>query len=132
MKNPEDFQLESSFGSISLGSGERLLEALSRNQKLQRLSLDRMNFEDNFWRLCTQYIEREVGMVSREAPLASKLELLRGFKNLKRLSFRRCRYAVDDEVIQLIFREMTSIQEQEFSQCPDFTDAGLTGFGPEE
>jgi len=39
---------------------------------------------------------------------------------------------VDDEVIQFIFREMTSIEELEFSQCPDLSDVGLTGFGPEE
>jgi len=126
MKNLEDFQLQSYFGSGWLGSGERLLACLPRNQKLQRLSLDRMDFAGSFWRYCSEKKGR------RRVPLDTKLEYLRGFHNLKRLSFRQCRDAVDNEVMQLIFREMTDLEELKVSDCPRLTDAGISGTGPEK
>jgi len=130
MKVLEDFQLQVSVGSF--GSGTRLLETLPRNRKLQRLSLDKMLFERNFWNFRSQCIERGLEMVSTDAPLATKLELLRKFPNLKRLSFRHCPNAVDDDVIQLIFEEMTSLEELELSHCPYLTDVGIAGTGPQE
>jgi len=124
MKAMIDFQLVSTFGWLECGF--RLLETLSRNQKLERLSLQGMHVAGGFWRF---HYRDEI--VSRETPLAKKLELLRGFRSLKRLSFRRCPNAVDDDVIQFIFREMTSLEELEVSHCPRLTDVGISGTGHE-
>jgi len=55
------------------------------------------------------------------------LDLLGRFQNLKRLSFRGCLNAVDDDVMQFIFREMTAVEELEVSHCEHLTDAGITG-----
>jgi len=48
-------------------------------------------------------------LVTKEDPLSIQLDLLRGFQNMKRLSFRHSIYAVHDKVMQLILKEMTSL-----------------------
>jgi len=62
-----------------------------------------------------------------EPDLVVKLELLRGFRNLKRLSLRYCSDALDDDVMRFIVMEMTSLEELEVSHCSELTDAGLMG-----
>jgi len=129
MRSLEDFQLGSYQGS--LGSGTWLLEALPRNQ-LKRLSLNDMGVEKSFWRYCSPEGGEGPVAVTEEVPLATKLELFRGFQNLKRLSFRHSWNAVDDDVIQFIFREMNCLEELEVSHCFRLTDVGLAGTGPEK
>jgi len=134
MKSLEDFQVEISLDSWSetyrhaLGIGPRVLESLPRNQ-LTRLSLNGIHFGGSFWRSSPE--DRE-DVVSEEVPLATKLDLLRKFKTLKHLSFLYSPNAVDDDVIQFIFREMTSLEELEVSHCERLTDVGISGTGPEQ
>jgi len=96
-----------------------------------------MHFQGSFWRFRAEGEER-VGpqgyfiAPQEEAPLVTKFELLRGFRYLKRLSFRHSPNAVDDDVIQFIFREMTALEELEVSHCSRLTDVGLAGTGPEQ
>jgi len=130
MKNLEDFRVESTQGS--LGWGLRFLECLPRNQKLDRLSLNGMHVERSFWRYRSERHEPANGGGISEVPLDTKLELLRGFKNLKRLSFRHSPNAVNDEVMQFILTEMTSLEELEVSHCSRLTDVGISGTGPQE
>jgi len=134
----KDFQVESTFISKrleiwrgSLGVGWRFLEWLSKNQ-LERLSLNEMHFQGSFRRFCSEGEERYFISPQEEVPLATKFDLLRGFRNLKRLSFRHSPNAVDDDVIQFHFRGMTALEELEVSHCSRLTDVGLAGTGPEE
>jgi len=103
------------------GNGTRFLECLPQNQ-LETLSLEGIGARDyGFWRvrdLLGQYIDIE---------LTSKLELLGGFRNLKRLSLRRCPDAVDDKIMQFIVKEMTSLEELEVTHCSQLTDVGFAG-----
>jgi len=136
MKALEDFQVEMSFEFMSeseiwehaLGMGPRILECLPMNQ-LEKLSLNGIHFEGSFWRVSPEEGE---DVLSKEVPLATKLDLLRKFKNLKRLSFRHSPNAVNDDVIQFIFREMTCLDELEVSHCPHLTDFGMSGNGAEQ
>jgi len=109
------------------GNGAYFLQSLPPNQ-LERLSLEGIGYgttDCGFWRykhassgLYDAYLDHE---------LTSKLELLRRFRNLKRLSIRRCPDAVDDDIMQFIVREMTSLEELEVSGCLQLTDAGIAG-----
>jgi len=123
MTRLEDFQLlrrDLIFSSINFGSGTRLLECLPRNQ-LVRLSFRGIG---NKYRECGFW---KVNEWEDEPELPFKLELLRGFRNLKVLRLTLCPDAVDDDVMQFIIREMTSLEELEVSQCSRLTDAGLAG-----
>jgi len=134
MEALKDFLVEILMGLASvswreaLGIGPRVLECLPRNQ-LKSLSLLGIHCKGSFWRSSPEGREVEV---SEEVPSESKLKLLRGFQNLKRLSFRHSVNAVDDDVIQFIFREMTALEELEVSHCERLTDAGMSGTGPED
>jgi len=129
MKTLEDFQLQSSCGPVLVGSGPRLLESLRRNQKLERLSLNGIHVLKGFW--TPRHPERQ-GMFTEEVPLETKLDLLGGFRNLKRLSFRHSWNALDDDVMQFIFRELTALEELEISHCYRLADVGISGTGPQE
>jgi len=100
------------------GNGIRLLQALPRHQ-LERLSFRGIGVKCGFW--------KQDDDLEGEPDLAFKLELLHGFRNLRRLSFYRCRDAVDDNIIRFIQREMTSLEVLEISHCSRLTDAGLAG-----
>jgi len=100
------------------------LESLSPNQ-LQRLSLKGTIYGESFWKT-------EIGNLFVEPELSFKLDLLRGFSNLKYLSFERCGNAVDDQVIQFIFREMSQLEEFHISHCKSLTDAGIAGGYPDQ
>jgi len=100
------------------GNGTRLLESLPRNQ-LERLSLKGIGARKiGFWK---------VNALDNEPELSFKLNILDGFRNLKRLSLLLCPDAVDDGVMQFIIKEMTSLEEFEVSQCSQLTDAGFAG-----
>jgi len=150
MKTLEDFQVEVTFDSLhevceeGLGIGPRVLECLPRNQ-LTSLSLKGLHFGGSFWRVSPEDREDSeedsdkdegpepaVVVVEEEVPLAAKLDLLRGFQNLKRLSFRLSKNAVDDDILQFIFREMSCLEELEVSHCCRLTDVGIAGSGPEK
>jgi len=109
MKSLEDFRLESTLKPLEYGL--RFLECLSRNQKLERLSVNGMHVRGSFWRYYSEGQGRTD--VTEEVQLATKLDLLGRFRNLKRLSFRRSWNAIDDEVLQFILIEMTSLEELE-------------------
>jgi len=113
------------------GNGPRILESLHpRRNQLERLSFRGIGAKDcGFWN--RNFFGFDVLMVV-ELPLHDKLELLHGFTNLKCLSFNRCPDAVDDNVMQLILTEMTSLEEFEVSHCSRLTDAGLAGTGQGE
>jgi len=103
------------------GNGADLLQCLPHNQ-LDRLSLKGIGAREcGFWRLpdvMGRYIDIE---------LTSKLELLGGFRTLRHLSLRRCPDAVDDDIMEFILQEMTSIQELELGHCSRLSDAGIAG-----
>jgi len=82
------------------------------------LALRGVGARHQFWR--TIYGDSEL-----ELPF--KLNLLRRFRNLKRLSLRDCHDAVDDDIIHFIVREMTSLEEFEISYCIKLTNAGIAG-----
>jgi len=94
MKCLKDFQLRRPrcFGPHweSYGNGTLLLESLPKNQ-LERLCLRGIGAKYvGFWRTKRHGIEAEL-------PL--KLDLFRGFRNLKSLSLRHCPDAVDDDIL---------------------------------
>jgi len=98
------------------GNGKRLLESLPLTQ-LERLTLRGIGSAHNgFWSLC-----------GKQPDLEDKLNLFRGLRNLKFLSFRYCFDSVDDEVMQVINKEMTSLEVLELSHCSNLTDRGFTG-----
>jgi len=150
MEALEDFKVDICYDAgydnweHSLGIGPRLLECLRRNpnRKLERLSLNGIHVGGSFWarrtvsvnegEYCAYYQPDGDVNDSEEVPLESKLDLLGGFQNLKRLSFRHSANAVDDDVMQFIFREMTALEELEVSHCEHLTDVGIAGTGPEE
>jgi len=112
------------------GTGTRVLQELPRNQ-LERLGFEGIGErrdEWGFWktRLCDRE-PRNGNVVYFEPNLGYKLKLLRGFRNLKRLSFNRCLDAVDNDIMRLIVSEMTSLEEFEVSHCSRLTDAGFAG-----
>jgi len=122
MKCLKDFQLARPLCSVpnwdSYGTGTLLLESLPSNQ-LERLSLRGFGFKNlGFWK-------NDVGDMEPELPF--KLNLLRGFQNLKRLSLRYCPDAVDDDILRFIVEEMTSLEELEVSHCSRLTDRGIAG-----
>jgi len=86
-----------------------------------------MHLGGSFWK----YPSRPGVVTEEEVPLESKLNLLQGFQNLKRLSFRHSMNALDDDVLQFIFREMTTLEELEVSHCSRLTNTGITGTEPE-
>jgi len=122
MKYLRDFQLArprcpvpnwKSYGNLSI-----LLESLPRNQ-LERLGLRGIGFKSvGFWR-------DQVSDMEPELPF--KLDLFRGFRNLRRLSLRYCPDAVDDDIMRLIVEEMTSLEELQVSHCSRLTNAGIAG-----
>jgi len=125
MTRLKDFQLSRPFCKNpnweAHGSGTRLLESLPRNQ-LERLGLRGIGFgRRNFCGFLGNHDLEE------EPELPFKLDLLRGFLNLRRLSFFRCPDAVEDDVMRFIVTEMTSLEELEVSHCTHLTDAGLAG-----
>jgi len=122
MTRLKDFQLcrpfcdNANWGAY--GNGSRLLECLPRNQ-LERLGFRGIGARPGgFWRSNDLEVEPE---------LSFKLNLLRGFLNLRRLSLRYCTDAVDDDVMRFIVTEMTSLEELEVSHCSKLSDAGLKG-----
>jgi len=122
MKYLRDFQLARPRCPVpnwkSYGNGRILLESLPRNQ-LERLGFRGIGFKSvGFWR-------QDVSDMEPELPF--KLDLLRGFRNLKRLSLRYCPDAVDDDILRFIVEEMTSLEELEVSHCSRLTDRGITG-----
>jgi len=122
MKYLRDFQLARPRCLVpnwkSYGNGAILLESLPRNQ-LERLGLRGIGFKRvGFWR-------DDVGDMEPELPF--KLDLLRGFRNLRRLSLRYCPDAVDDDVLRFIVEEMPSLEELEVSHCSRLTDRGIAG-----
>jgi len=123
MKQLKDFQLARPSCNEPnwelYGTGPELLKLLPRNQ-LERLGLRGIGTSRQlgFWR--PNYGEPEP-----ELPL--KLDLLRGFRNLRRLSLRYCTDAVDDNIIRFIVSEMTSLEELQVSHCSRLTDRGIVG-----
>jgi len=114
MEQLTDFQLEISWdGKHELPPGDRylgrprLLECLPKNQ-LERLGLkglQAVTIWGSFWR-CPSEEDPAQGReptpnVTEGVPLASKVDLLRGFENLKRLSFRHSPNALDDKDLHL-------------------------------
>jgi len=138
MKTLEDFQLEIDFVTLykkGIGIGPRVLECLPKN-KLTSLRLKGIHSGGRFWRVSPEDSDNEgpepAVVVTEEVPLSQKLDLLAGFRNLKHLSFRYSLNALDDEVIQFIFREMNCLEELEVSHCSRLTDLGISGTGPQE
>jgi len=124
MKVLRDFQLARPYVPVRpnwefYGNGPLLLESLPRNQ-LERLSLRGIGTKAaGFWRN---------DLSDNEPELPFKVDLLvRGFRNLKRLSLRYCPDAVDDEIMRVIIRDMTSLEEFEVSHCSGLSDAGIAG-----
>jgi len=107
------------------GNGSSILQMLPRHQ-LERLGFrgigDKMY---DFWKFSRFFTNGLV--ISGERELRYKLDLFRGFVNLKRLSFNRCPDAVDDDIMRFIVSEMTSLEEFEVSHCSKLTDAGIAG-----
>jgi len=100
------------------GNGTRLLECHPRDQ-LQRLGFRGIRRRTwVFWK--TSELEDE-------PELSIKLDLIRGFVNLKRVSLRYCSDAFDDDVMRFIVTQMTSLEELEVSYFSKLTDAGLQG-----
>jgi len=127
MTHLRDFQIRRQYSSVgqllSYGDGPKFLQSLPREQ-MQRLSLKGID-NPGFWKTLNN------DLVLIEPDLELKLDLLRGFRNLKQLSFLRCGNAVDDQVMQFIFREMTTLQKFEISHCYSLTDAGIAGNNPD-
>jgi len=129
MKCLRDFQLARPYTPVrpnwvfqwNYGNGTFLLESLPKCQ-LERLSLRGIGIKSGgFWR-------NGVVVNDMEPELPFKLDLLvGGFRNLKRLSLRYCPDAVDDDIMRVIIREMTSLEEFEVSHCSGLTDAGIAG-----
>jgi len=122
MTRLQDFQLSrpgcNNANWQAYGNGSRLLECLPRNQ-LERLGFRGIGARaGGFWRNDAMESQPE---------LLFKLDLLRGFVNLKRLSLRYCPDAVDDDVIRFIVTEMTSLEALEVSHCSKLSDAGIRG-----
>jgi len=123
MKRLKDFQVSRPSckepNRESYGTGALLLESLPRNQ-LERLGFRGIGAKSSggFWKTNNGDVELQ---------LPFKLDLVRGFRNLKRLSFRHCPDALDDEIIQFIVSEMTSLEELEVSHCSRLTNAGICG-----
>jgi len=123
MTQLRDFQLSRPYCNNNAnweayGNGRRLLESLPRDQ-LERLGLRGIGTgAAGFWRS---------DEVETEPSLSIRLDLLGGFRNLRRLSFYRCRDAVDDDVMRFIVTEMTSLEELEVSHCSKLSDAGIRG-----
>jgi len=138
MKALENFQIEIIWNSRfevmtdSFGFGPSVLESLSRIGKLERLSLNGIHIAGSFWKLFCSPEGQGTPIVTDELPLATKFDLLGRFRSLKHLSFRHSMNAVDDDVIQFIFREMTSLEELEVSHCERLTDVGIAGTGSKE
>jgi len=129
MKRLEDFDIARPFSNPDreiyehlIGTGPRFLESLPRHQ-LQTLRFKGIKKRSSFWRT-------KLGNVYVEPDLSFKLDLLSGFRNVKVLSFDRCGNAVDDQVIQFIFKEMSALEEFEISHCSSLTDAGIAGTIP--
>jgi len=102
----------------SYGNGTILLESLPRNQ-LERLGLRGIGFNSfGFWR---------TDVNDKEPELPFKLNLLRGFRSLRRLSLCYCCDALDDDIVRFIVEEMTSLEELELSHCSRLTDRGIAG-----
>jgi len=102
------------------GNGTRILQTLPRNQ-WDRLSLKGFGVrESGFWRVHDL-------MGNSEVDLISKLEVLRGFRNLNHLNLRRCPDSVDDRIMQFILSKMTSLEVLEVSHCSRLTDVGFVG-----
>jgi len=113
----------------SYGTGPQFLECLPQEQ-LHHLSFKGIGHSLlGFWRTRNGLLaEDEHGnMVSSELGLDMKKDLLRGFQNLRSLSFIRCPEAVDDKVIQFICREMTKLERLEITHSKFLTDNGLNG-----
>jgi len=121
MKHLKDFQINRRGhcrdSNYLFGTGQRFLTSLPKNQ-LERLSLQGIDDYCGFW----NHLQGDP-----EPPLQLKLELLSGFRNLKRLSFDCCANAVDDDVMRFIVSEMTALEEFEVSHCSRLTDAGMAG-----
>jgi len=122
MTRLKDFQLSrpkcNNANWEAYGNGSRLLESLPRNQ------LQRLGFRGIGWRTCTFWRRNEL---DDEPELSFKLDLLRGFLNLRRLSLRYCPDAVDDDVMRFIVTRMTSLEELEVSHCSKLTNNGISG-----
>jgi len=123
MTKLRDFQLTRPYNDAGnwemYGSGTRVLRSLPRNQ-LKRLGFRGIGNSDcGFWRLNDDWED--------ELELPFKVELLSGYRDLTRLSFYRCRDALDDDIMQFIISEMTSLEELEVTHCSGLTDAGLAG-----
>jgi len=123
MTRLRDFQLSRPLCQTSnwkaYGNGRRVLECLPRNQ------LKRLGFRGigggricGFWRL---------NSLENQPALELKLNLLGGFRNLRRLSFYRCPDAVDDDVMRFIVTEMTLLEELEVSHCSQLSHFGFKG-----
>jgi len=112
------------------GNGVEILEMLPQNQ-LERLGFRGIGDKKcGFW-TTRLIIGDRVVFLEPELELPYKLEVLRGFRNLKRLSFNRCPDAVDDDVMRFIVSEMTSLEELEVSHCSRLTNAGIAGVSEE-
>jgi len=107
---------------LKFGSGGHILDSLPKNQ-LERLSfigISGRDIDKGFW---SRWDAQDI---------PDKLEVLRGFRNLKRLSVRGCPKAVDDDVMQFFVAEMTSLEELEVSKSLDLTDHGIFGRDSED
>jgi len=122
IKTLKDFRLvhphSSESSSVEYGSGARIFLSLAGRQ-LERLSVRGIGAENSgFWRHTLFVNERQVSL---------ELPCLCGFRNLRHLSFNRCLDAVDDNAMQIILKEIPSLEELELSHCSRFTDAGIAG-----
>jgi len=144
MKSLRDFRINRIHGSriarfgrpIGLdrpfGTVEHFLESLPKNNQFQRLSFEGIESSSN--NIITEnerpppHKRRSKYFVCKEYISPFKSELLLGFRNLKYLSFKHCKNAVNDQILQLILKEMTSLQKFEVSHCLYLTDAGFTGY----
>jgi len=136
MTRLKDFQFarpydDSSSNRAIYGSGVEFLRFIASNEQLERLSFkgvgNRRYERYGFWN--TRRRGRNGQQTNFEVQLEMKLELIRGLRNLKRLSFIRCKNAVDDRVMQFILRELTKLEELEVSHCEGLTDVGIGGTG---
>jgi len=88
-----------------------LFECLPLNQ-LERLSCKGIK-DTGFWKITNSALD--------------DFNLDGSFRDLRRLSFRRCKNEVNNERMQLIFREMSSLEELEITHCLSLTDTGIAG-----
>jgi len=115
LKQLKDFQIRQPY--IPNENVELLESSPGLFESLPRYQLQRLGFEDvserGFW-----------GAIAPD--LEFKRNLLTGFRNLNHLSFCRCA-SVDDQMVQVIFREIATLLELEMSHCHNVTDDGITG-----